>query len=324
MGTHQLDDIERGLLQALQIDGRVPFLLVGELLGVSDQTVARRYARLRATHGARVTGTLWSEAVGQQQWLVRVRCAPEAAAGLARALARQDDTSWVRVASGGAEIVCMARMAADASADDHAVLGRLPRTPRVTEVSAHCVLHIFFGGRGSLLSKIEPLSAERLARLQPPPVEPASGPVPLTADDHRLVTALGQDGRAGYRQLAEATGWSQTTVRRRLAELRRAGVLYFDVDIDHTLLGLRTPATLWLSVEPGQLVAAGEALARHPQVGFAAATTGPYNLYAGVVCANTRALYEYLTGPIAALPGLRSVETAPIMRIFKQNSPVIG
>ncbi|HEX4361520.1 MAG TPA: AsnC family transcriptional regulator [Pseudonocardia sp.] len=271
MGTHQLDDIERGLLQALQIDGRVPFLLVGELLGVSDQTVAWRYARLRATHGARVTGTLWSEAVGQQQWLVRVRRAPEAAAGLARALARQDDTSWVRVASGGAEIVCMARMAADASAEDHAVLSRLPRTPRVTEVSA-----------------------------------------------------LGQDGRAGYRQLAEVTGWSQTTVRRRLAELRRAGVLYFDVDIDHTLLGLRTPATLWLSVEPGQLVAAGEALARHPQVGFAAATTGPYNLYAGVACASTRALYEYLTGPIAALPGLRSVETAPIMRIFKQNSPFIN
>jgi len=326
MGTRQLDGIERGLLQALQIDGRVAFLLVGELLGVSDQTVARRYARLRTAHGVRVTGSLWAEAVGEQQWLVRVRCAPEAAAGLARALARQDDTSWVRVASGGAEIVCMARMAADASAEEHAVLSRLPRTPRVTEVSAHCVLHIFFGGRGSLLSKIEPLSEEQLARLRPPAVEPTAGAgaVALSAGDQRLVAALRQDGRTGYRQLAAATGWSQTTVRRRVAELRRAGVLYFDVDIDHTLLGLHTPATLWLSVEPGQLVAAGEALARHPQVGFAAATTGPYNLYAGVACASTRALYEYLTGPIAALPGLRSVETAPIMRIFKQNSPFIN
>ncbi|HWN35651.1 MAG TPA: AsnC family transcriptional regulator [Pseudonocardia sp.] len=125
MGTHQLDDIERGLPRALQVEGRVAFQLVGELLGVSDQTVARRYARLRAAHGVRVTGALWPEAVGQQTWLVRVRCAPEAAAGLARALTRQDDTSWVRVASGGAEIVCMARMAADASAEDHAVLSRL-------------------------------------------------------------------------------------------------------------------------------------------------------------------------------------------------------
>jgi DNA-binding Lrp family transcriptional regulator len=323
MGTHQLDDVERGLLQALQVDGRVPFLLVGELLGVSDQTVARRYARLRAVHGVRVIGALWPEAVGQQQWLVRVRCAPEAAAGLARALARQDDTSWVRVASGGAEIVCMARMATDATAEDHPVLSRLPRTPRVTGVSAHCVLHVFFGGRDSLLSKIEPLSAEQLVRLRPPAVGPTCEPVELSAGDHRLFAALRHDGRAGYRQLASATGWSQTTVRRRLAELCRAGVLYFDVDIDHTLLGLRTPAGLWLSVEPAQLVAAGEALARHPQVGFAAATTGTDNLYAGVVCANPRALYEYLTGPIAALPGLRSVETAPVMRIFKQSSPLV-
>ena len=75
MGTHQLDDIERGLPRALQVEGRVPFQLVGELLGVSDQTVARRYARLRAAHGVRVTGARWPAAVGQQTWLVRVRCA---------------------------------------------------------------------------------------------------------------------------------------------------------------------------------------------------------------------------------------------------------
>jgi DNA-binding Lrp family transcriptional regulator len=323
MGTHTLDEIERGLLQALQVDGRVPFLAVGEVLGVSDQTVARRYARLRSVEGVRVSGTIWPDAVGEQLWLVRVQCAPEAAAGLARALARQDETSWVRVASGGAEIVCMARMAADASAGEHTVLSRLPRTPRVTGVSAHCVLNVFFGGRESLLNKSHPLTAEQLDRLRPPRPRPTGDPVELTPGDHQLLRALGQDGRAGYRHLASVTGWSQTTVRRRLGELRHSGVVYFDVDFEHALLGLRSAAALWLSVEPGQLAAAGEALARHPQVGFAAATTGAANLYAGVLCANSRALYEYLTGPIAALPGLRSVETAPIMRIFKKNAPAV-
>ncbi|MDT7588571.1 MAG: hypothetical protein QOC67_2012 [Pseudonocardiales bacterium] len=323
MGAHTLDEIERGLLQALQIDGRVPFLAVGEVLGVSDQTVARRYARLRSVEGVRVTGAIWPEALGDQLWLVRVQCAPEAAAGLARALARHDETSWVRVASGGAEIVCMARMSADASPDEHTVLSRLPRTPRVTGVSAHCVLKVFFGGRESLLDKDHLFTAERFDRLRPPPPRPTGDPVELTAGDHQLIKALGQDGRAGYRHLASVTGWSQTTVRRRLAELRHSGVLYFDVDVEHALLGLHSAAALWLSVEPGQLAAAGEALARHPQVGFAAATTGAYNLYAGVVCASSRALYEYLTGPIAALPGLRSVETAPIMRFFKKVSPAV-
>ncbi|GAA1151140.1 MULTISPECIES: hypothetical protein [Streptomyces violaceusniger group] len=53
------------------------------MLGVSDQTVARRYARLRNEAGVRVIGALWPESVGRQLWLVRVRCVPEAVAGLA-------------------------------------------------------------------------------------------------------------------------------------------------------------------------------------------------------------------------------------------------
>ena len=35
-----------------------------------------------------------------------------------------------------------------------------------------------------------------------------------------------------------------------------------------------------------------------------------------------RALYEYLTGPLAALPGVTSVETAPIIRTLKCTGSV--
>jgi DNA-binding Lrp family transcriptional regulator len=209
-------------------------------------------------------------------------------------------------------------------AEEHTVLSRLPRTPRVSEVSAHCVLNVFFGGPGSLVHKRYPELAARLEPLRMPGYDPAAAPVELTGDDGRLLRVLGQDGRAGFRALAAATGWSQTTVRRRLAELREIGALYFDVEFELGLLGLHTGASLWLSVAPGDLVAAGTALAEHPEVGFVAATTGPSNLYAGVMCPSSRALYDYLTGPVAALPGLHAVETAPIMRILKKTSPVVG
>ena len=319
-----LDAIGRGLLQALQIDGRVAFSLVGDVLGVSDQTIARRYARLRAEAGVRVLGSVWPEAAGRQLWLVRVRCVPEAAVGLARALARQVETSWVQVTSGGAEIVCMVQAPVDAPAEESAVLSRLPRTPRVTDVSAHCVLHTFFGGNVSPLTKNGPLTAEQCARLRPPHAGPVANEDELTEQDGALLATLALDGRAGFRSLAAATGWSQTTVRRRLAELRASGVVYFDVDFDPALLGLRAAAALWLNIAPGELAAAGEALAAHPQVSFAAATTGTSNLYASVQCGGSSALYEYLTGPVAALPGVRSVETAPSMRVFKQASSIVG
>ncbi|WP_157420505.1 Lrp/AsnC family transcriptional regulator, partial [Actinomadura kijaniata] len=43
-----LDEIDRGLVHALHLDGRASFGRIAEVLGVSTQTVTRRYRRLRA------------------------------------------------------------------------------------------------------------------------------------------------------------------------------------------------------------------------------------------------------------------------------------
>ena len=41
-------------------------------------------------------------------------------------------------------------------------------------------------------------------------------------------------------------------MRRRIDELRRSGLLYFELDIDNRFLGLNEHALLWLSVsQPG-------------------------------------------------------------------------
>ncbi|HEY8980991.1 MAG TPA: AsnC family protein, partial [Streptomyces sp.] len=48
-----LDGLDRALVHALHVDGRVAFSRVGEVVGVSGQTVARRYRRLREEAGLR-------------------------------------------------------------------------------------------------------------------------------------------------------------------------------------------------------------------------------------------------------------------------------
>jgi DNA-binding Lrp family transcriptional regulator len=78
---------------------------------------------------------------------------------------------------------------------------------------------------------------------------------------------------------------------------------------------------LWLKIEPASLEAAGRAVAAHPEVPFAAATTGPTNLVVSAIFRDTRQLYEYLTTRLAGLPGLQSVETAPIIGTMKKEGP---
>ncbi|MEY9871062.1 DNA-binding Lrp family transcriptional regulator [Streptacidiphilus sp. MAP12-33] len=326
------DPLDRQLIQALQLDGRAPFSRLAQVLGVSDQTVARRYARLRESSGLRVLGLTTPEAVGEVRWMVRVQCAPAAAGGLAEALARREDTAWVNVCSGGAEITCTARAHPDRQ--DDLLLQRLPRTPSVVGIAAHCVLHTFFGGEQSLALKSGALDPEQVAQVRALSAVPgpgpgpghgprAAGPVVLDEGDRRLLAVLALDGRAGFAELAAATGWSASTVRRRMEELQGVGALYYDLDFDWRLFGVHAMTQLWLDVAPAELAATGAALAEHPEIGYAAAVTGPSNLNAVVLSPDVPALYTYLTTRIAMLPAVRRVESSPVMWTVKGPGPFV-
>ena len=311
------DELDRQLVHALQIDGRAPFSTIAEVLGVSDRTIARRYVKLRSAGMVRVIGGVDPLAMGAVLWFLRVRCAPAAAVGVAEALARRPDTSWVSLTSGGTEISCTVRT--ENQADSEALLlAKLPRTQRVEGVTAHSVLHSFYGGPDSLIAKVGSLDPAAIDRLRPPPIADRPGPVQLDDGDRKLLAALATDGRTGFEELATITGWSPTTVRRRMTELRERGVLYLDLDVDGRLFGVTTRTLLWLSVTPQHLEEAGAALAEHPEIAFAAATTGPTNLCASAVCADQRDFYRYLTTRIAALPAIIHVESAPVIRTVKR------
>lgn len=314
-----LDELDRQLAHALQVDGRASFSDVAAVLGTSDRTIARRYRRLRSAGALRVVGLPHSAALGHVDWMVRMRCTPDAAVPVAAALARRADTSWVRVLSGGTEINCITRTRAQTD-EGELLLQKLPRTTRVTAVTAHCVLRAVAGTSGWPV-RTAALSPDQVAALLP--ATEAGAPVTLTTADNQLLAALARDGRTAIPALATATGWSETTVRRRVEQLRRAEVLYFDVEIEPALFGHTAEAALWLTVEPAALTAVGEALATHPQVAYAAAITGPATIAASVVCRDLDELYDYIATGIGSLPGVSRAETAPVVRRVKEAGALL-
>ncbi|MFI7423208.1 Lrp/AsnC family transcriptional regulator [Nonomuraea sp. NPDC049684] len=309
--TSALDALDYALVHALQIDGRASFRTIAEVLGASEHTVARRYRKLRAQGVLRVVGWLNGQRFGRTAWSVRLVCTPDAAAQVAEALARRDDTVWVRLLSGGTEIACGVQAGGDQDGDA-LLLKKLPRTPRIVAMSAHATLHMFAGWR-SRVAVLTDEQAERIRHVQQHEKE-----VSLTAQDHAMLRVLAKDGRAGYGELAGASGWSHTTVRRRLGELRAGDTLRFDVEIPSQALGYHAEAWLWMKIEPSALASVGEAMAAHPEADVVAATTGPTNLMAGVTCRDTRDLYRYLTERVAPLHGVRELETAPVIRTVKR------
>jgi DNA-binding Lrp family transcriptional regulator len=150
-----------------------------------------------------------------------------------------------------------------------------------------------------------------------PTADPVTRPA-IRADDAPLVAALAQDGRAGVVALARATGWPQSRVSARLAELLPSGALHVTTDLAPGLFGFHATAYLWLTVAPGELGQTGHALSLRPETTFTAAVTGTANLLVTVTCRDLAALYSFVTATVGTLPAVHRVETVPVLQRLKQ------
>ncbi|MFI9388379.1 Lrp/AsnC family transcriptional regulator [Kutzneria sp. NPDC052558] len=312
-----MERIDRQIVQCLQRDGRAPFRRIAEALGVSEQTVARRYRTLHSDGALRVRAQLGNRVAGTQRWFVRVQCRPNAADALADAIAARDDVAWVSTTSGGSEIVCVAFTGPGAS--HSSVLAKLPRTSQVLSFTAFAVLHMHVSSDTKWLAYDDPLTAEQIAALRPTHPDADAEQTPIRDDDAPLLAELNRDGRMGVVALARATGWPQSRVSSRLDELLSSGALHIAVDLAPPQFGFHADAYLWLTVSPGELDATGQALSLHPETTFSAAVTGSANLLVTVTCRNTEDLYMYVTSRIGALPAVHQVEVVPVLHQLKQS-----
>ncbi|MFG3109692.1 Lrp/AsnC family transcriptional regulator [Streptomyces tendae] len=311
-----LDLLDLKLLQALELDGRASFSRIAQVLGVSDQTVARRFRRLRTTANLRVTGVVDDSRMGRSTWIVRLGCAHNAAGRLAGTLAARPDTHYVDLAAGGTEVICAITPRSRPERDD-LLLDRLQRTPDVTSVDAHCVLHPYYGNSLRWLRKISALAPHEETALRAPAPAPTPEPVVPDGPDLAVLEALRRDGRATLTELQSVTGLSETATKKRLERLRGTGVLHLAVEYDHEPLGQGVEALVWLTVAPCALAGTGRAVAGHPAVRFAAAVAGRTNLVVSVLCRTTDELYTFLSDTIGAEADVRAAETVLTLRRVK-------
>ncbi|MGW3042213.1 Lrp/AsnC family transcriptional regulator [Kitasatospora sp. NPDC001159] len=320
--TLEPDDVR--ILRALQIDPRVGFATVATVLGLSELTVARRYRRMRRAGAVRVIGVVDPGALGQSRWMVRLRCRPGSVTAIAEALAQRDDIGWVALSAAGSEVTFAVRSRSQEQRDD--LLGRrLPRTAAVVDLQASVMLRQFVGGRGhywaALTGTLTPEEESALGSGDSPFTERPvvrNQPSQLSAHDEKLLAALAADGRASLVDLAAAADLTPGRASRRLHALRASGVVDIDVEVAPMALGYRARANLWMRVHPGRIKAVGRAMAQMPEVGFAAAVSGPHNLHAVVQCRDLDELFEFTTDRVGSLSGVEGMEISPVFRQVKQ------
>ncbi|MEU6466009.1 Lrp/AsnC family transcriptional regulator [Streptomyces sp. NPDC046976] len=315
---------DQRLVAALQWDGRLTSERAARVLGLSPVTVRRRLHALGADGTVRVVISPVArprDGGSAGALFLRIRVLRGKLDTIVAALAAREDIPFIDVTTAGDEIFAVART--EPGSRDPLVFRQLPSTQAVTSLESATILHVFrltSEWRHHVLTE-----AERTALTPPEPVpgasaSGASGPYGVDTDalEQSLLDALTPNARLTSATLAARTGHPESTVRRRLTRLTAQGRLITQVLVDPGRLGLPIEAKLLLHVTPDHLATAGQALADHPAVHGAFATSGPSNLHAAAYFPDLTALYGFLSRDLAGL-GITHVETAIVSRAVKRT-----
>ncbi|MCV7348024.1 Lrp/AsnC family transcriptional regulator [Mycolicibacterium rhodesiae] len=311
------------ILHALQLSPRVWFRRIGDVLGVPEHTVARRYRAMRRDGAIRVIGMVNPQVYGECQWVVRLRARPDTLPNVAEALTQRPEVTHVNVLSGSTELVCIVR--APLAEDSDGILHRLPRTSAVLSMTVDLVLHVFGDSSGAVWTGYgHTLTAAQTAALVDVRPERSGGVVPPGSEDLPLLEALSQDGRIAHAQLAELTGWSPARVKRRIAAMESAGTLTYDVDVLTERLGFGVHALIWMAVTPLDLTGVAEQLLAHAEIASVIAVSGPHNLLAVVIARDVDHLHRYITDQLGKVRHVQGYDVAVRTQRLKQAGSLIS
>jgi DNA-binding Lrp family transcriptional regulator len=313
-----LDLQDQRLIAALQCDGRLAAERAADVLGVSVRTVRRRWQALTADGTLRVVVTPTARPAGGSPMgalFLRIRVLRGKLDTIVAALAARDDIPFIDVTTSGDEILAVSRT--EPGSRDPLVFRQLPSTQAVTSIETATVLRVFKLTSDWRHDVLTPEEREALT-LTVPRAEGSYGVAfAFDAVERAIMDALTPDARLPAATVAALVGHPESTVRRRIAQLTAAGALVTQVAVDHRRLGLAIDANVMLRVPPDHLDAAGRALAAHPAVHGAFATSGASNLNAAVWLRDLSAFYDFLSGDLTGL-GITHAESAIISHPAKR------
>ena len=127
--------------------------------------------------------------------------------------------------------------------------------------------------------------------------------------DEKLIRLLQQDARRSSDALAKRLQVSPATVRRRVRNLIRKGVVRIAAIPDPAKVGLPVAAIIAMKVDRERLRDVMSGVASRPEVGWVCATTGRFDLVAIARFHTTEELSKFLQSELPRMQGIEDSET---------------
>jgi DNA-binding Lrp family transcriptional regulator len=149
-------------------------------------------------------------------------------------------------------------------------------------------------------------------------VLPATRPVVLDDVDRELMARLGVDGRASFAALAQATGISQPTARRRVDRLISTGAVLMRTEVAAPLAGWPVTVVLSADAPAARLDDAAARLGRLRQVRLCATLAGTPSLLVIAWLATLEDVHRFEQDLVHRVPEVDVVDRLVVLRAVKR------
>ncbi|TDC86312.1 Lrp/AsnC family transcriptional regulator [Actinomadura sp. 7K507] len=269
-----LDDLDHMLVTALQTAPRADWRRIGAALGVDGSTAARRWARLTEA------GLAWLscfpasvEGITPVVAFIEIDCVPGRLHEVAADIAEDPHVFNIDHVTGGRDLIATVVLRDNAELARY-VGFRLGRLAGVTATRTQMATILHAEGSRWRLGRLDERQRDVLLRDRPR----EAGGWALRAEDEDLVRLLVEDCRQPVTRLAERTGLSPTTVRRRIARMERGGALMFRCEVARSLSGWPVTVYLWASAPPDEVARLAGLLAGLRETRMCASLSGADNV----------------------------------------------
>ncbi|SHN47269.1 Lrp/AsnC family transcriptional regulator [Cryptosporangium aurantiacum] len=270
-----LDAVDLQLVTALQTAPRADWRRIGRAIGVDASTAARRWDRLVGSGRAWLSCYPLTLAAGPPVVaVIELDCAPGQIPSVVAELADDPHLITMEQVTGGRDLLLTAVFGDLATLARYAGF-RLGTLPGIAATRTQVATAVHVEGSRWRLERLDTSGREALAR----PSGSADAPrIGLAAEDEDLVRELQRDFRQPVTRLAERTGLSPSTVRRRIARLEAGGTLVYRCEVARSLSGWPVGVTLWAVAPPGEVADVAAQLAGARETRLCASLSGAANL----------------------------------------------
>ncbi|MER7283813.1 Lrp/AsnC family transcriptional regulator [Dactylosporangium sp. NPDC000244] len=313
--VHGLDEVDRRLIHALQINPRARWAAIAPVVGVDSVTAARRWERLSRDGLAWVSGHPGPELRGPSA-ILEVQTHPGATLEIGQALAADREAFTVDLTAGGREMLVLVT-AESLNALTSYIMNRMRGLEGVRSTKTH-LLSAPFTDAGQW--RLRSLSADEVASIERAVADDRRERLRIDPQlEHELLKILGQDGRATVAAMSRTLEVSQRRVRETMAALTSRGRLVTRLDMAKAHSGWPVHAWYFLRVPATIVERVGSALARLKEIRLGVSTVGPYNLVLSVWMKTLADVQRLEVAIEERLPGVTIADRSVVLRTLKKE-----